>query len=779
MRRVVTALALFPLLLAFAASTAQAQELIFVDVDASGADDGSSWSDAYPNLQDALSTATDDDVIAVAAGTYYPDIGEGIPVDDRETSFRITGAQDGLEVYGGYAGDEDISLGNLKLDDRDFEANETTLSGDVDDTPDDKSGNSYHLLYLDGTAGGDITSGTRVDGFTVTLGNANGSSSENNAGGGGLFCDGAGEGNECSPTLANTIFTDNQATDGGAVYNFGHNGESNPEIISSEFLSNESKGGVYDNGGAIYNYESSIVVKNTYFSNNSAEYGGAIYNDGGESSQLIVNSTFTGNTSDVDGGAIYSDSFFDPISLTIAKSTFSENEASGYGGAVFTDGSDLTVAETIFFSNAASEDGGAIYGGNDILTVVGSTFYGNSANENGDGGAIYFSNDESTIANAAFSGNDASLNGGALFISESSPTIVSATFFSNVADEGGAIYNSEFGSSPTITNSIFYDNSSEGNGDQIFNEGESSEPTVSYSLVEGGCSNIPGTICGDGNLTGDPQFADADGPDDTPGTEDDDLRLQGPGSENGPSPAIDAADNTAVPDTLTEDVTGEMNRFYDVEEVEDTGNGTAPIVDMGAYESDGSRLPVELAGFEATVDGGTVRLTWQTASETGNARFEVQRRADAKRGDGAWTAVGSVEGSGTTTEAQRYQFADEDLPYEANQLDYRLRQIDLDGSTQFSKTVTVERSVGEVELLGTYPNPVQSRVTVRYAVPERQEVTIQLHDILGRKVRTLVRSEKTGRHKHRVDVENLASGVYFLRLQAEGKMRTQKLTLVR
>lgn len=255
--------------------------------------------------------------------------------------------------------------------------------------------------------------------------------------------------------------------------------------------------------------------------------------------------------------------------------------------------------------------------------------------------------------------------------------------------------------------------------------------------------------------------------------------MQGPGSENGPSPAIDAADNTAVPDTLTEDVTGEMNRFYGVEEVEDTGNGTAPIVDMGAYESDGSRLPVELAGFEATVDDGTVRLTWQTASETGNARFEVQRRADAKRGDGAWTAVGSVEGSGTTTEAQRYQFADEDLPYEANQLDYRLRQIDLDGSTQFSKTVTVERSVGEVELLGTYPNPVQSRVTVRYAVPERQEVTIQFHDILGRKVRTLVRSEKTGRHKHRVDVENLASGVYFLRLQAEGKMRTQKLTLVR
>ena len=145
----------------------QAQELLYVDDNASGADDGSSWNDAYPNLQDALSAASDEDVIAVAAGTYYPDIGEGIPVDDREASFTITGAQDGLEVYGGYAGDESISLGNLKLDDRDFEVNETTLSGDVDGTPDDKSGNSYHVVYLDGVTGANITSDTRIDGFDI------------------------------------------------------------------------------------------------------------------------------------------------------------------------------------------------------------------------------------------------------------------------------------------------------------------------------------------------------------------------------------------------------------------------------------------------------------------------------------------------------------------------------------------------------------------------------------------------------------------------------------
>jgi hypothetical protein len=198
------------------------------------------------------------------------------------------------------------------------------------------------------------------------------------------------------------------------------------------------------------------------------------------------------------------------------------------------------------------------------------------------------------------------------------------------------------------------------------------------------------------------------------------------------------------------------------------------------FASDTESLPVELAGFEATVDDGAVRLAWQTASETGNTRFEVQRRIGEGEpgGEDAWTTVGSVEGSGTTTEAQSYRFADDDLPYEANRLDYRLRQVDLDGSAQFSETVTVERGVEEVELLGTYPNPAQSRATVRYAVPERQEVTVRLYDVLGRQVRTLVHGEQTGRHKRRVDLSNLASGVYFLRLRAGGQVRTQKLMVV-
>ena len=173
-----------------------------------------------------------------------------------------------------------------------------------------------------------------------------------------------------------------------------------------------------------------------------------------------------------------------------------------------------------------------------------------------------------------------------------------------------------------------------------------------------------------------------------------------------------------------------------------------------------------------------MRLTWTTATETGNAGFRVQRKAGGAN-DGSWTTVGSVEGKGTTTEPTSYRYVDEGLPYEADQLTYRLKQVDTDGSSSYSKEVTVDREVMEVQLLGTYPNPAQQRATLRYAVPQRQDVKIHLYDILGRRIQTVVDGEWKGRHERQLDVSRLASGVYFLRLAAGGKTRTQKLTIVR
>ena len=86
--------------------------------------------------------------------------------------------------------------------------------------------------------------------------------------------------------------------------------------------------------------------------------------------------------------------------------------------------------------------------------------------------------------------------------------------------------------------------------------------------------------------------------------------------------------------------------------------------------------------------------------------------------------------------------------------------------------------MSEVELLGTYPNPAQSRATVRYALPDKQEATIRLYDVLGRQVQTVLNKKQEGRHQRTLDVGALPSGVYFLRLRAGGETETQRLTVV-
>ena len=209
-----------------------------------------------------------------------------------------------------------------------------------------------------------------------------------------------------------------------------------------------------------------------------------------------------------------------------------------------------------------------------------------------------------------------------------------------------------------------------------------------------------------------------------------------------------------------------------------------------------SALPVELAGFEAQVSGSeTVRLQWQTASETGNAGFDIQRLVETDRATGMtsgprsvstkdeedWQTVGSVEGAGTTTKAQSYAFTDEDVPYDADSLTYRLRQVDVDGSVSYSEERTVARgAVDRVRLLSTYPNPVRSRATVRLAIPDgsAQEVTLHLYDVLGRQVRMVRTGAEAGRHEITLDTSRLPSGMYFLRLTAGGTTKTKQLTVV-
>jgi hypothetical protein len=149
-----------------------ATTIIYVDIDATGSSDGTSWEDAYPLLQMALDEASaqpgTDIEIWVAEGTYYPDDGPGHVQDSRDESFRIQ--YNNVQLYGGFAGTESIREA------RDWSSNVTILSGDIG-TSGTSSDNSYHVLYLDGVTNTPINAKTVIDGFTITGGSASGSDS--------------------------------------------------------------------------------------------------------------------------------------------------------------------------------------------------------------------------------------------------------------------------------------------------------------------------------------------------------------------------------------------------------------------------------------------------------------------------------------------------------------------------------------------------------------------------------------------------------------------------
>jgi len=192
---------------------------------------------------------------------------------------------------------------------------------------------------------------------------------------------------------------------------------------------------------------------------------------------------------------------------------------------------------------------------------------------------------------------------------------------------------------------------------------------------------------------------------------------------------------------------------------------------------DATALPVELTTFDATHSDSEVRLNWATASETNNAGFAVERKLDS----GSFAQIGFVEGAGTTATSRRYQFADTEVPFTAETLTYRLKQIDTDGTATYSTPVEIQRQAPQQLVLHpTAPNPVRVQATLRYELPQAGPVRVTVYDRLGRRVSTLVNeTQSAGRNEVMFNARQLPSGTYFIRLQAEGRTLTKRLTVVR
>ena len=445
--------------------------------------DGKSWVNAFQNVQAALVTAA-----ASGGGEIW--VAKGVyypdeppyPDDEQTSTFQL---YNNLSLYGGFDTDD------TQLSDRDWEKNLTVLSGDVDgDDFTNEDGVVESTDNINGKNAYHVVSAKNVgqsaviDGFVITAGSADALQKFR---GGGLLCEALSSGQTCDPIIRNTQFSGNYAEYGGAVYLLGeYGGTCNPAVENVKFSSNSARiGGSICIHGNKCGSNYSPLLNNVVFRNNSALEGGAMH-------------IRSGNT-----GCI--------VSPVITNAIFSGNYASDYEGGAL--------------SNKTAE------GGKSNPTFTNVTFSGNRAGSFG--GAIYNYNSHSE--------------------SEAKIQIRNSIIWNNMDISGtntitSSIFQGWREAKVYIVNSIVQGTGKSGSGSWIDDE----------NIVDGG-----------GNKDTNPKFKTPVSPAAAPTTAGN-LRL------TKDSPAIDSGNNTYV-DGIPTDLDGKARK------VDGDGNGTN-TVDMGAYE---------------------------------------------------------------------------------------------------------------------------------------------------------------------------------------------------
>lgn len=411
--------------------------ILYAKVDATGY--CSSWADAC-DLQTALYHAQPGFQVWVAKGTYTPSFAVD-PADPRSATFQM---KPGVAIYGGFFGNE------TALSQRNWLTHVTTLSGDIGGTG-SVGDNSYHVVSSSG-----LDATAILDGFTIKLGNANGTI--HNSGGGMVN-------SSSSPTLAHLAFSGNNAVYGGGMYN----DASNPLLTDVTFSRNTA-----DQGGGVYGDDSSPVLNDVTFYKNIAAYRGGGMCNLNTSSPTLTRVTFSQNGTDANvsfggGGGMFNMTYSSP---NLTDVSFVENFTDWLGGGMMNwDHSSPTLVNVTFSANKADIEGG---------------------------GMKNFETSNPILTNVTFSGNIALYSGGGMSNENySSPTLTNVTFYKNRATNetgtGGGIDNHYY-CSPVIRNTILWGNIP----DQVYNELDST-PLITYSDIQGGFTGI-------GNITSNPNL---------------------------------------------------------------------------------------------------------------------------------------------------------------------------------------------------------------------------------------------------------------------------------
>ena len=187
-------------------------------------------------------------------------------------------------------------------------------------------------------------------------------------------------------------------------------------------------------------------------------------------------------------------------------------------------------------------------------------------------------------------------------------------------------------------------------------------------------------------------------------------------------------------------------------------------------------LPVELTSFTAAFNNSEVLLSWETKTEVNNYGFNLERRV----GDGDWDSIAFIEGHGNSNSPKEYSYSDKELFAGGSNFQYRLKQIDTDGSFEYSDIVEVEVVPDQYELSQNYPNPFNPSTTIQFSLPRQTQLRINLYNMIGEQVATIADGMyESGYHKVTFNASNLPSGTYIYRLESNEFVQVKKMMLIK
>jgi len=188
-------------------------------------------------------------------------------------------------------------------------------------------------------------------------------------------------------------------------------------------------------------------------------------------------------------------------------------------------------------------------------------------------------------------------------------------------------------------------------------------------------------------------------------------------------------------------------------------------------------VPVELISFSTEATSGKILLTWQTATETNNYGFEIERKF---LDDHNWTTIGFKKGKGTTTELNEYYYSDIINTIDSRIIKYRLKQIDYNGRYTYSNEIEVMPVPLKYSLEQNYPNPFNPTTTIKFNIAQNGFVSLKVFDILSNETATILNEEKpAGMYEINYDASALSSGVYFYQLKVNGFISLRKMIVIK